>query len=268
MPIGRSLLYLAIVMALGLSFRSIFWDPPELWFAVSFFALFLLVLGAGIISPELQMYCDFLINGDPTSEEIALTFDDGPDPETTPLVLDALQQAGAVATFFVIGEKAKAHPELIKRMIAEGHQVALHSLNHDRYLAARTQVRIEADIAASRKIIEELTGRACPWFRPPIGITSPTMQRAISAQKVSLIAWSMRSGDGVARSTKKQLRLRLSRSAKAGQIILLHDAAEFGGRKPASIELLPWYLGLLNERKLRTVTIEKWAEPWRSSLTA
>lgn len=156
------------------------------------------------------------------SSSIALTFDDGPHPEWTPRVLDALAAAGAHATFFVIGERAAQHPALIQRLAAEGHTVGHHSWTHSEPATTSARMLLE-ESRRTRALVEELTGRPAPFFRPPHGKLTATKLLGTWWQHNVVVLWNrdpkdfqLPDGDAlVARMTEHPL--------EPGDILLLHD---------------------------------------------
>ena len=109
---------------------------------------------------------------------VALTFDDGPDPEQTPRVLDTLREHGVRATFFLIGSKAELHPEIVRRMAAEGHAIGIHTWSHSPGFPMRRSGAMAADILRCRESLREITGVETDLFRPPYGVTNPMVARA------------------------------------------------------------------------------------------
>ena len=110
---------------------------------------------------------------------VALTFDDGPDPQRTPAVLDLLARQGVRATFFVVGARAEAHPELVRRMVAEGHVVGNHSYTHSWRFPLRSLGRTMEELCRTGEVLHRITGRQPRLFRPPFGVTNPTIARAV-----------------------------------------------------------------------------------------
>ncbi len=160
---------------------------------------------------------------------LALTFDDGPHPEITPRLLDLLAAAHQQATFFVIGEHVRAHGALLRRMLAEGHALGIHSDRHDRFLAARGTATVRRDLEHCAAAIADATGAAPPrLFRPPIGIKSPSVARAAAELGLSTITWSCRGLDGVARADPARVLARLARGIAPRAILTLHDGHEPG----------------------------------------
>lgn len=182
----------------------------------------------------------------PSADAVALTFDDGPDPESTPALLAALDQAGARATFFVLVDHAERWPELL-RAIAERHEVALHGLVHSSRLVWAHPREGAAQLVEACRRLQTLTGAAPSLFRPPFGVTSPRLAQAATAAGLTTVWCSVRTGDGTdARAAVVRERCR---RAVAGDIVLLHE----GPRVARS--LLPTVLQDLALRGLRSVAV-------------
>ena len=162
----------------------------------------------------------------------ALSFDDGPDPEGTPPVLEALAAAGAKATFFVLGEHALDHPELIGRIAAEGHELALHGMTHrrhDRLSAAEA----ESELRSGSEAIERVAGRAPAWYRPPFGASSPTLAAICARLDLGLAYWTAW-GQDWEESTPARIAALVERDLGPGAIVLLHDSARYAQRERAT----------------------------------
>lgn len=110
---------------------------------------------------------------------VALTFDDGPDPEMTPRVLDLLRERGVRATFFLVGAKAERHPELVRRIAAEGHDTGIHTWEHAAGFPMRSSWAMTADILRCRESLRQIAGVETHLFRPPFGVTNPMVARAV-----------------------------------------------------------------------------------------
>ena len=165
----------------------------------------------------------------PGLDGVALTFDDGPHPEGTPAVLEILAGAGAKATFFLVGEQVVRFPELAARIAAEGHLVALHGFRHRLQLRAGAE-RLREDYVRGAAAIEEATGCAIGWHRPPYGIYSPAGLRAAREAGLQPLLWSRWGKDWRRFTTPGQIAARSTRAIGAGDVILLHDADHYSAR--------------------------------------
>lgn len=235
--------------------------PPPLPAAVGALLLYLVILLVLVLEPRLEAFGDYLCRVPEARDVLALTFDDGPDPRTTPRVLAALEQRGQRATFFVIGRKAEAHPELLRRIRAGGHQIALHGYGHDRLFAFLTPTAVQQDIERARTTVERATGIRPALFRPPVGQASPRTVAGARRAGVALVGWSVRAVDGNRWTSTDAVAARVLRGLRPGAIVLLHDAPEREDagelREPATLGALPRILDALEERGLRSVTVEE-----------
>jgi peptidoglycan-N-acetylglucosamine deacetylase len=191
--------------------------------------------------------------------EIALTFDDGPDADVTPRVLDLLDEAGARATFFCVGVRARAHPHLVREIAARGHAVENHAFEHSRAMGFYGVGRLVRDIGDAQKTLADITGSAPKFFRPPFGIRTPLTEPALARLGLRCVAWNVRSLDSVD-SNADRVGARVVRRLTPGAIVLMHDGLEGRRRSatagaPSVIGALPLVLATLRERAWRSVTL-------------
>ncbi|MHC3474849.1 polysaccharide deacetylase family protein [Streptomyces sp. 7R007] len=154
---------------------------------------------------------------------VALTFDDGPDPESTPRFLDALDDLGVRATFFVLGESAVRYPGLIRETVRRGHEIAVHGWVHDRpWLPAPT--RDARHLSRAAGALHDLTGRRPEWYRPPYGIL--TAGRWTAARRAGLrpVLWTAWGRDWTHRATPASVRSLVAADLRDGGTVLLHDS--------------------------------------------
>lgn len=159
---------------------------------------------------------------EPVRRDVALTFDDGPDPHWTPRLLDALAAQGARATFFLVGERAARHPALVQRMVQEGHAVGSHSLRHELLLTLPAAALREA-VVGGREAVEQAAGQACPLFRPPRGHLGLPVARLARRHALVVWMWSVEPGDWRPEATTDGV-LAACVTAGPGDVVLLHDA--------------------------------------------
>ena len=164
---------------------------------------------------------------------VALTFDDGPDPRTTPRVLDRLDGAGLRATFFCVGERVLRHPALAREMVRRGHAIENHSHRHATAFGWYGPRRLRAEIESAQCAIADATGVAPAYFRAPFGIRSPLLEPVLAAAGLRYASWTRRGYDAVARDADAIGR-RLLRGLRAGDILLLHDGVATGRRADAA----------------------------------
>ncbi|WP_300452446.1 polysaccharide deacetylase family protein [Accumulibacter sp.] len=188
--------------------------------------------------------------------EIALTIDDGPDPEITPQVLDLLDTASVKASFFCIGHRARRFPALCRAIADRGHRVENHGDSHAWSFAAFGTRRLQADIAAAQATLADITGQEPRFFRPTAGLRSPLLDPVLARLDLRLASWTRRAFDTRQRDARRVC-LRLTRRLGAGDILLLHDgnAARTDAGTAVIVAALPSLLQAIAERRLNPVTL-------------
>ena len=162
--------------------------------------------------------------------QLALTYDDGPAPDRTPALLDLLKREQVQATFFLIGERVERAPELAKRIVAEGHAIAVHTHRHPWWWGFMPASIASKEIARCAEAIAKATGSAPALMRPPFGVTSPATARAMRRSGLLPVAWDLRSFDTMS-TDADVLAARVVPQLKRSSIVLMHDTA------PSAIEL-------------------------------
>jgi peptidoglycan/xylan/chitin deacetylase (PgdA/CDA1 family) len=214
----------------------------------------------GVVFPGLEMYAPLMSRGPTGRKQIALTFDDGPHPVTTRRVLEVLDRTRHRATFFVLGEKARQHPEVVREIHAAGHTIGVHGDRHDRFHSFRMPWRVCDEILRASRAVEVATGVRPRYFRPPLGHTSVTTVRGARLAGVTLVSWSTRGYDGMRNRKPEAVVDRVARTITDGAIVMLHDAAERDDYEPASVPALPRLLGVLDQRGLTSVGLDALVE--------
>ncbi|MES4891860.1 polysaccharide deacetylase family protein [Streptomyces sp. NPDC096012] len=154
---------------------------------------------------------------------VALTFDDGPDPESTPLFLDALDGLGVRATFFVLGEHLVRHPGVARETVRRGHELAVHGWTHDRPWRP-SLTRDTGEIARTAHAVHELTGRRPCWYRPPYGILTTGRWWAARHAGLRTVLWSAWGRDWTPDATPASVAARVTSDLRGGGTVLLHDS--------------------------------------------
>jgi len=188
--------------------------------------------------------------------EVALTFDDGPDPEVTPRVLELLDRYQAKASFFCIGEKAAAFPETVKEIARRGHSVENHSYCHSSAFAFYGVFRLRREVEAAQALIAGITGRPPGFFRAPAGFRSPLLDPVLAQRGLRYVSWTRRGYDAVRRDPAAVLQ-RLTRRLSAGDVLLLHDGAHTrtDAGEPLVLAVLPALLDQLAISGLKSVSL-------------
>ncbi len=196
------------------------------------------------------VYLKALCRAESADKVVALTFDDGPDADSTPRVLDLLKRYDVRATFFVVGEQARQNPELIHRMVAEGHTVAGHSYYHLPQSTLWSSQRYTEELFRCNDVVARLTGLRMRLYRPPFGVTNPPIARAVKNLGLIPVGWSVRSLDTMTKDTDRVVD-RVMRGLRGGDVILLHDRLE------NSEELLEKLLTALRTQHYTTATVDE-----------
>jgi peptidoglycan/xylan/chitin deacetylase (PgdA/CDA1 family) len=188
--------------------------------------------------------------------EISLTFDDGPDPQVTPQVLDLLDRYAAKASFFCIGEKAAAFPDLVRTIVRRGHSVENHTYRHPLAFAFFGMAALRREIDAAQTVLARITGRAPLFFRAPAGFRSPLLDPVLAACGMRYVSWTRRGYDAVRREPAQVLQ-RLTRGLAAGDVLVLHDGARAltAAGTPVVLAVLPALLEELAARGLKSVAL-------------
>jgi peptidoglycan/xylan/chitin deacetylase (PgdA/CDA1 family) len=194
---------------------------------------FLVLCLAAPFFPRFGFFAPVIYRGRTGKKAVALTFDDGPDPLTTPLLLDLLEKRGIPSTFFVIGERAASHPELIERIIQKGHLLGNHSFRHSPWIFFRKVAAVIKDVEAAQRVLKK-SGVEPLVYRPPIGIVSPRLLPALGKTGLTLVNFSNRPLDGGNRRLGN-LSHRVLKRIQDGDIVLLHDT-----RPPGKEQIAIW----------------------------
>jgi peptidoglycan/xylan/chitin deacetylase (PgdA/CDA1 family) len=189
---------------------------------------------------------------------VALTFDDGPHPQGTPIVLEILREAGARATFFLVGEQVERRPALAAEIVAAGHRVELHCYRHRNALRLTARQFLD-DAERARAAIEEASGQTIADHRPPYGIYSAAALRACRRHGWRPVLWSKWGRDWRGRATARSIAHRATESAGAGDIVLLHDADYYSapGSWARTAAALPIILEELGNCGLKAVSLRR-----------
>jgi peptidoglycan/xylan/chitin deacetylase (PgdA/CDA1 family) len=196
--------------------------------------------------------------------DIALTFDDGPHPEWTPRVLDALEQMGAQATFFVVGRSASLHAAIVREARRRGHEIGTHLYSHDRRTVFDDR-SFESELVRSKGELESLLGEPLRWLRFPYGERGRQNPRAILRDHgLAAVHWTYSAHDGKLHNPSAVVE-RFRAGLRPGAIVLLHDAladektlpAPYVAAREVTIAALPGIGHALGDRGLRSVTLSR-----------
>jgi peptidoglycan/xylan/chitin deacetylase (PgdA/CDA1 family) len=190
--------------------------------------------------------------------EIALTIDDGPDPEVTPQVLDILARYSVHATFFCIGDVAQRYPELCRDIINRGHAIENHSQRHRHNFSLTGINGLTQEIQTAQTTLTAITGQPPLFFRAPAGLRNPFLDPVLHKLGLQLASWSVRAFDTRVGDADKVART-LVHGLHAGAIVLLHDAhaARTASGEPVILKVLPGVIEAALAAQLRFVTLRQ-----------
>ena len=188
--------------------------------------------------------------------QVALTFDDGPDPDVTPGLLDLLDAGGARASFFLIGERARAYPDLVREIAGRGHLVENHTMSHAALFACLGPGALRREVEEAQAVLTSLAGRPPGLVRAPAGLRSPLLDPVLAQFGLQHASWSRRGYDARCGNPGRVLR-RLLRGVRPGDVLLLHDgnAARTAEGRPVVLEVVPALLATLGALGLRAVPL-------------
>jgi peptidoglycan-N-acetylglucosamine deacetylase len=190
------------------------------------------------------------------ARSIAITIDDGPDPQVTPRVLEQLEQHRARATFFCVGERVLRYPDLAQEMVRRGHCIENHSQRHRHNFSLLGPRGMAAEIERAQESIERTTGIRAQFFRAPAGLRNPFLDPVLTRLGLKLASWTRRGFDTV-NGDADAVYQRLAHSLASGDILLLHDgnAARDRMGEPVILTVLPRLLDALRAQNLKAVTL-------------
>lgn len=229
------------------------WDPRA---AVIPGLLFLIACFTAPFMTRVGFYLPVISRGSSGRRAVSLTFDDGPDPLTTPPLLDLLRRRGATATFFITGERAAAHPDLVRRILRDGHGIGNHTYHHSPLLMLRSSRHLAEEIRSAQNLLNGL-GAFALAFRPPAGITNPRLGPVLDEIGLYCVNFSRRARDAGNRRTVGLAR-KILRRVKPDDIILLHDVAP--GKNfdaPRWLDEIEGLLRGLEERQVAIIPLDE-----------
>jgi len=212
-------------------------------------ALALTRFGRGVFKPVVRI---------PEGGRIAITFDDGPDPRSTPRVLGVLDELDVKATFFLVGEQVRRTPSLAHEIVLRGHEVACHGYHHRNHLA-RAPAETRADLVRAGALIEDACGTGIAWFRPPYGVFNAASWRTSADLGWDRVLWSRWARDWEESATPDSVTGRSTDGLQDGEILLLHDADTYSAPRSyeAVLPALPRIVEHARSLRLEPVRLDR-----------
>jgi len=223
---------------------------PGLIYGYAFLTVvYFTLLIVGSIKISWNFYLKSHGHGSRDFPEIALTFDDGPDEQFTPKILEILKKNNITATFFCIGQKIEKNPEILDQIIKDGHIVGNHSYSHSFYFDFFSPMRMAREIKRTDQLIKKLTGKKPVLFRAPYGVTNPFLCKSLKKTGHKSVSWSLRSFD-TNRSKEKMLD-HIKSKLNNGDVVLFHDTSN------VTVETLDEFLSFVKQEGKEIVALNK-----------
>ena len=193
-----------------------------------------------------------------TGRYTALTFDDGPYPPYTNRLLDVLKEKKAHVTFFLVAEQAQKYPELVRRMLAEGHTVGLHAFKHRDFLKLPEEEK-QKDLERGKKVLHAITGKDPVYWRPPHGFRDGSVMKLAGQEHLTVVNWSVAPRDWTG-IDKREILNRVMDKADDGAIVLLHDGDSpfYKASRQATVDAVPLLIDSLREKGYHLVSLEEY----------
>ncbi len=222
------------------------WQWPTITLLVFGYAV---LLFWGSYRVDSQFYMPVICEGSRAEKKIAISFDDGPDEQHTAAVLDILKDKQVPAAFFLVGHKIDGREALLQRAVAEGHVLGNHSYSHAPLFDLYGWRRILGELQQVNEKIRSVIGHSPRLFRPPYGVTTPPLAKAVRKSGMKAVGWNIRSLDTMAKDPEK-LFLRVVRSLQPGAILLFHDTV------PLTVAILPQLIDAAREAGFEWVRLD------------
>ncbi|CAM1349440.1 polysaccharide deacetylase family protein [Tenacibaculum halocynthiae] len=212
----------AVILLLSMVLYAVFLTVIPLYFYLIVFFAWLIITSIGSFNITWNYHVKAINFVQTETKQIAITFDDGPNIQYTQKVLGLLEEFNAKASFFCIGKQIEKYPELLREINEKGHVIGNHTFNHSNNWGFLSTKKIEKELLFTDRVIEKVINKKPRFFRPPFGVTNPSIAKALNKTKHRVLGWSIRSLDTVIEDENKVLK-RILPKIKPGAIILLHD---------------------------------------------
>lgn len=199
-----------------------FFYALPIWIYIVPAVIYLSIVAYGVVNVRSQFFMPVTYRAKRSTNKIAITFDDGPNPRFTPPLLDVLQHYDVKAGFFCIGSRIDENPDIAKRIYKEGHLIGNHSFYHSDFFDLQSSRKMEEELSITDDAIKDISGRKPRFFRPPYGVTNPRLAKAVRNRNYVAVGWSLRSLDTVIKSESRLIN-KIIKRVKPGDIILFHD---------------------------------------------
>lgn len=238
-----------IVLIAGLIALNSILEVSFFWYVIPVLA-YAAITTYGTLYISAQFFMPARTKSSAPSNEIALTFDDGPVPGKTSRLLDILKAHNVPAAFFCIGNRVNEHRDVVRRIHNEGHLVGNHSYWHAATFDLLPASKVEKELIDTNTAIHASIGVSPRFFRPPYGVTNPMLATAVKRGGFTVVGWSVRSFDTMT-DDREKLFNRVTRSLKGGDVVLFHDFCD------STIDILPDFIKHVSEVGLKIVRVDE-----------
>jgi len=239
---------------------TVFFIFPEFRFIIFILTIpYIFIFFWGIFDLRSNFFVKAYINNKNAVKKICITFDDGPDPNLTPQILQLLSKFNFKATFFVIGEKAKIHSDIIRQIFSQGHLIACHDLNHKNTSNFRFVKAMVRDISLCQQIIFNIIGKKMLIYRPPIGLSNPHLSTALLVCGMKCIGWSNSVKDAGNKNLKNIKKIS-KMLFKDGDVILLHDCLPVIDYKSEILNQIEILFNQIKKEGFEPITVDQMFE--------
>ena len=240
---------LLVIYLLLLVIALVLLSGTAMWIlSVASSLFFIVVMSYGVTTIKSNFFLHSVAH--PPDGTVVLSFDDGPDPNCTPKVLEILDKYQVKAIFFLIGKEVTKYPALVAKIHAEGHLIGNHSDAHDLTFTFKSASQVEQDLIQANEKISKITGSSIQYVRPPFGITNPSIAKAIQRLRMISVGWNFRPKDTNFKDPEKLLQVLKSKTKPSGTLVLLHD------RIPATVDVLEEYILFCKEKGMKFGTLK------------
>jgi peptidoglycan-N-acetylglucosamine deacetylase len=241
---------LLFVFSIAVTFLVDYFLPVPIWIYLFGTGIYLLILLYRSYYVNSNFYLPVACRADNSKNEIALTFDDGPIEPQTSLILDILNKNNVSAAFFCIGSRMKENQSLLKQIDEQGHLIGNHSYSHHFLFDFFSTNKMLKDLKETDEVAQSVIQKKLKLFRPPYGVTTPNLARAILKRKYHPIGWSVRSMDTIIKNETKLIK-RTTGNIKSGDIFLFHDIAD------VTVVTLQAFIDTVQQQGFKVVRLDK-----------
>jgi len=259
--LGRPLLYSSLLGSWATSGAVVAGGRIPVWILCTMLLALIGIVTVGVIDQHSGIFARPIVRVRTSRPELALTFDDGPDPIYTLPILDALEAHGHRGTFFLVGTQAAKHPELVEQIARRGHGLGNHTMHHSYFTTFLDPEPLGRELSETTALLAAASGHPIRWLRSPIGLLSPRIAEAARLAHLDLLAWTATARDGGPWASVERGIARLKPVLVPGSILVLHDGVATQNGQSMALPILLSLFEELTAKGLRSVPIDRLVDP-------